>query len=360
MLPATIASPGPHSIGIDSPVTADTSSIERPSRTTPSVTRRAPARNTVTSPAFTESVSTSTTSPSRRTVVVAGTSSRTARSPRRARVMAHSSSASDTENGNANDAASASCPSTSAPAPAIVISVPTSIRPCRHACNDDGTNVAPPTITATQNATVATAEWSVSSPATPANQVTAETPAATVRHDSDHRPVTSLISRGGVAQHASPTGAFRAHQRVIAQPDLMADARQQRLGRYQHFAQPWVSDRIEHLPPITWPIGHQPAPLQTRQVIRHVRLRRTHHRHQISHPPLPIEQRHQDRQTGRVTQTVEQASSRCDLSINARRGCHHQVMISQTTDDDLSSQLLDVRRRLSRQPRGRRISSRRR
>ena len=73
MLPASTRSPRPTSIGIDSPVTADMSSIDRPSTTTPSVDEAlARPHNTITSPAATLAVGTSTTSPSRRSRAVVG------------------------------------------------------------------------------------------------------------------------------------------------------------------------------------------------------------------------------------------------------------------------------------------------
>jgi len=95
--------PGCTSTGIDSPVTADMSKAEVPTRTMPSVGTRCPVRTTITSLTVTSPVGISTSSPERRNLVVSGTRPSTARSPRRDFVIAHSSSASEIANKNAND-----------------------------------------------------------------------------------------------------------------------------------------------------------------------------------------------------------------------------------------------------------------
>ena len=104
--PAETASSGATSTGIDSPVIADVSRLERPTRTTPSVTTRSPGRTSSTSPTAISLAGTSTEAPSRSTVAVSGTSLSSARRPPRARSIALSSRASAIEYRNASAAAS--------------------------------------------------------------------------------------------------------------------------------------------------------------------------------------------------------------------------------------------------------------
>ena len=65
-------SPGPLSTGMDSPVRADSSTLDAPSTTTPSTGTEAPGRTSTRSPAWTCSTGTSASPPSRRTVAVLG------------------------------------------------------------------------------------------------------------------------------------------------------------------------------------------------------------------------------------------------------------------------------------------------
>ena len=104
--PADTASPGPTSTGIDSPVIADVSRLERPARTIPSVAIRSPGRTTMTWPTVSSFACTSTDPPSRSTVAVSGTSFSNARRPPRALSIALSSRASAIEYRNASAAAS--------------------------------------------------------------------------------------------------------------------------------------------------------------------------------------------------------------------------------------------------------------
>ena len=104
--PAGTGSPGPTSTGIDSPVTADASMLDRPSVTTASVGTRSPAATTMRSRwriSVTWMVATPVT---RDTLAVSGMSDRRARKPSLARSMARSSSASARENRKARAAAS--------------------------------------------------------------------------------------------------------------------------------------------------------------------------------------------------------------------------------------------------------------
>ena len=65
-------SPGPLSTGMDSPVRADSSTLDAPSTTTPSTGTEPPGRTSTRSPARTCSTGTSTSCPSRRTAAVLG------------------------------------------------------------------------------------------------------------------------------------------------------------------------------------------------------------------------------------------------------------------------------------------------
>ena len=79
--PAKTCSPGPTSIGIDSPVIAEVSSAVRPVLTTPSVASRSPGRTTIRSPTTRPSGAITTSRPLRRTVASRGTRSSSARNP---------------------------------------------------------------------------------------------------------------------------------------------------------------------------------------------------------------------------------------------------------------------------------------
>ena len=68
-------SPGPLSTGMDSPVRADSSTLDAPSSTTPSTGTDAPGRTSTKSPTCTCSTGSSTSPPSRRTVAVLGVKS---------------------------------------------------------------------------------------------------------------------------------------------------------------------------------------------------------------------------------------------------------------------------------------------
>ena len=95
--PADTESPGSTSTGIDSPVIAEVSRLERPVRTIPSVAIRSPGRTSISWPTARSFAATSTEAPSRRMVAVSGTSLSSARSPPRARSIALSSRASAIE-----------------------------------------------------------------------------------------------------------------------------------------------------------------------------------------------------------------------------------------------------------------------
>ena len=95
--PADTASPGATSTGIDSPVIAEVSRLDRPERTSPSVATRSPGRTSSTSPTAISLAGTEAEVPSRSTVAVSGTSFSSARSPPRARSIALSSRASAIE-----------------------------------------------------------------------------------------------------------------------------------------------------------------------------------------------------------------------------------------------------------------------
>ena len=104
--PADTASPGATSTGIDSPVIAEVSRLDRPERTSPSVATRSPGRTSSTSPTAISLAGTEAEVPSRSTVAVSGTSFSSARSPPQARSIALSSRASAIEKRNASAAAS--------------------------------------------------------------------------------------------------------------------------------------------------------------------------------------------------------------------------------------------------------------
>jgi hypothetical protein len=104
--PADTASPGSTSTGIDSPVIAEVSRLERPERTIPSVAIRSPGRTTMTWPTVNSLAGTCAETPLCSTVAVSGTSFSSARRPPRARSIALSSSASAIEYRNASAAAS--------------------------------------------------------------------------------------------------------------------------------------------------------------------------------------------------------------------------------------------------------------
>ena len=84
--PAKASSPGPISIGIDSPVIAEVSTEDRPVRTTPSLGMRSPARTNIRSPTRSSAGLTVCCSAPRRTVISVGTNASRARSPRRVRL----------------------------------------------------------------------------------------------------------------------------------------------------------------------------------------------------------------------------------------------------------------------------------
>ena len=104
--PAATRSPGATSTGIDSPVTADVSRLDRPSTTTPSVATRSPAPTTRMSSSRTSAAGIVTSPFNRDTRTVSGISDRSARRPSLARSIARSSRASARENRNASVAAS--------------------------------------------------------------------------------------------------------------------------------------------------------------------------------------------------------------------------------------------------------------
>jgi len=95
--PAATGSPGATATGIDSPVIADVSRLLWPVRTMPSVATRSPGRTRSIWPVVSSRAGISTATPSRTTVAIRGTRSNSARSPRRARSIALSSSASAIE-----------------------------------------------------------------------------------------------------------------------------------------------------------------------------------------------------------------------------------------------------------------------
>ena len=128
-LPASTSVPGPTSRGIDSPVMAEASTVERPVVTTPSVAIRSPAPMSRTSPMCTSVASIVTSCPSRTTRVVLGISDNSDPRPCFALSIARSSSASAIENRNASAAASPMWPRATAPIAAIVISRPTPRNP---------------------------------------------------------------------------------------------------------------------------------------------------------------------------------------------------------------------------------------
>ena len=122
--PAGTSSPGATSSGMDSPVIAEVSRLERPDRMMPSVAIRSPGRTSISSPTSRSFASTSAAVPSRSTVAVCGTSFNSARSPPWARSIALSSSASAIEYRNASAAASPTNPRITAPTALIIISKP--------------------------------------------------------------------------------------------------------------------------------------------------------------------------------------------------------------------------------------------
>ncbi len=95
--PARTRSPGATSTGIDSPVTAEASTLLRPRATIPSVATRSPGATTSVSSTRSSAVGISVVRAPRRTVAVSGTSVRRERRPERARSIALSSSASAIE-----------------------------------------------------------------------------------------------------------------------------------------------------------------------------------------------------------------------------------------------------------------------
>ena len=330
MLPASTRLSTSTSTGIDSPVTADTSRLDRPSTTTPSVATRSPAHTRIRSPTSTSAVGTATWAVPQRSRVVSGTSDSTARKPCRDRVTAHSSKASEIENKNASDAASPHCPNTTAPTSAIDINNPTPNRRRPNARTASGTKVAPPATIATTNAARPNPPQSANSRQTPISHAAADTDAAHTRQrpSACAASVDASLAAGAVPQQTSPITTVltrRSHQRVRAQPDVVAGLGQQTFRRHQHVAQLRPGDRIEHLPPLGRTIDHQPALAQTRQMVRHIRLRRPHRRHQISHPLLTIEQSQQDPQPRRITQSVEQPGRDPDINLTRHT---HDVSIS--------------------------------
>jgi hypothetical protein len=88
----TTSEPGSFSTGIDSPVSIDSSTAERPSRITPSVGMRSPGRTTQTSSARSSAAGISTSRPSRTTRAVGGARSSSRRTASDVRRRARASS----------------------------------------------------------------------------------------------------------------------------------------------------------------------------------------------------------------------------------------------------------------------------
>jgi len=104
--PADTCAPASTSTGIDSPVIAEVSRLDRPDRTTPSVATRSPGRTNMSCPTVSSRAGMMADSRPRRTVAVSGTSFSRALRPPRALSIALSSSISASEYRKARAAAS--------------------------------------------------------------------------------------------------------------------------------------------------------------------------------------------------------------------------------------------------------------
>jgi hypothetical protein len=121
--PASTMSPGSLMRGMDSPVSADSSSAESPEMTVASAGTRSPGRTTMIWPTAISAMGVSTSPSLVSTIAVLGAISARALMPERARPAAMPSSNSPTANRKTTRAASSVAPIMTAPMTAMVISI---------------------------------------------------------------------------------------------------------------------------------------------------------------------------------------------------------------------------------------------